>query len=78
MSEVLGRRIVYCNPSPLRFLMETVRRGTPLKYALVMTGLYLSTRLGMAERMTNQVERLTGRKPILFRQYVQDYRAMWM
>lgn len=78
MSEVLGRRITYRNPNPLHFLVETVRRGTPFRFAVVMTGLYLSTRFGMAEPVTNEVERLTGRKPITFRQYVQDYRDAWL
>jgi uncharacterized protein YbjT (DUF2867 family) len=44
MSEVLGRRITYRNPNPLHFLIETMRRGTPFMFALVMTGLYTSTR----------------------------------
>jgi uncharacterized protein YbjT (DUF2867 family) len=77
MSRALGREIIYRNPNPLSFLIETARRGTPLKYALVMTGLYLSTRFGMAESVTSEVEQLTGRKPITFRQYVQDYRQAW-
>jgi uncharacterized protein YbjT (DUF2867 family) len=78
MSEVLGRKITYRNPDPLRFLIETVRGGTPFQYALVMLGLYTSTRFGMADRVTNEVERLTGRKPITFKQYVQDYRQAWI
>jgi uncharacterized protein YbjT (DUF2867 family) len=78
MTEVLGRKITYRNPNPLHFLIETVRRGTPFRYALVMLGLYTSTRFGMAEPVTNEVERLIGRKPITFRQYVQDYRAAWI
>jgi uncharacterized protein YbjT (DUF2867 family) len=78
LSEVLERRITYRNPNPLYFLFETVRRGIPFQYAFVMTGLYLSTRFGMAEPITNDVERLTGRKPIPFRQYVQDYREAWL
>lgn len=78
MSEVLGRTITYRNPNPLYFLIETVRRGTPLPFAVVMTGLYLSTQFGMAEPVTDAVKRLTGRKPIMFRQYVQDYRDAWI
>lgn len=77
MSEVLGRRITYRNPNPLYFLIETMRRGTPFMFALVMTGLYTSTRLGMAEPITNEVERITGRNPITFRQYVMDYEDAW-
>ena len=78
LSEVLGRRINYQNPNPLYFLLETVRRGISFQYALVMTGLYVSTRFGMAEPITNEVERLIGRKPISFRQYVHDYYEMWI
>ena len=78
MSDVLGRKITYRNPNPLYFLIETIRRGTSFSFAVVMTGLYLSTRFGMAELVTDEVKRLTGRKPITFRQYVQDYRKLWI
>lgn len=78
MSEVLGRTITYRNPNPVHFLVETTRRGIPFQYAVVMLGLYTSTRFGMAERITNEVQRLIGRKPITFRQYVQDYRDAWI
>lgn len=78
MSEVLGRKITYRNPNPFSFLIETVRRGIPLRYAVIMLGLYTSTRLGMAELITNEVEQLTGHKPIRFRQYVQAYKDAWI
>jgi len=78
LSEVLGRKITYRNPSPLHFLIETIRRGTPFMFAMVMLGLYTSTRFGMAEPITNEVERLTGDKPISFRQYVNDYKNSWV
>ena len=78
MSEVLGRRITYRNPNPLYFFIEAIRRGRPFAQALIMLLLYTATRFGMAEAVTHEVERLTGRKPISFRQYVQDYREMWI
>jgi uncharacterized protein YbjT (DUF2867 family) len=78
MSEVLGRTITYRNPNPLYFLIETVRRGTPFAFALVIMGLYTSTRFGMAEPVTSEVKRLTGRQPILFKQFVKDYRDAWL
>src|SRR5829696_8339485 len=61
LSETLGREIKYRKPNPLYFLAETIRRGTPFTFALVMTGLYMSTRFGMAKPVSNEVERLTGR-----------------
>ena len=78
MSEVLGRQITYRNPNPVRFLIESLRRGTPFMFALVQMGLYTSTRFGMAEAITDEVEKLTGRKPISFRQYVMDYKESWI
>ena len=78
MSQILARNITYRNPNPVAFLATHVRRGTPLMFALVMTGLYLSTRNGMAERVTGEVERLTGHPPITFAQYVRDYQAVWV
>lgn len=77
MSEVLGRHITYRNPNPLHFLVETVRRGTPFRFAMVMLGLYTSTRFGMAESITSEVEQLTKQKPTSFRQYVEDYKTSW-
>jgi uncharacterized protein YbjT (DUF2867 family) len=78
LTETLGRKITYLNPSPLKFFVTHLRRGTPFMFALVMTGLYLSTRNGMAEPVTNEVEKLIGRKPITFKQYTQDYKDAWL
>jgi uncharacterized protein YbjT (DUF2867 family) len=78
LSEVLGREIKYKNPNLIYFLIEILRRGTPFMFAVVMAGLYTSTRLGMAETVTNEVENLLGRKPITFREYARDYKESWI
>lgn len=78
LSETLGCEIKYRNPGALRFLIETMRRGAPFRYALVVMGLYTSTKYGMAEPVTREVERQLGRKPISFKQYTQDYREAWL
>lgn len=77
MSEVLGRSITYRSPALLAFVLRKVREGTPLTYALVMAFLYNSTKNGMANVVTDEVERLIGRKPFTLRQYLHDYRASW-
>lgn len=46
LSETLGCEIKYRNPGALRFLIETMRRGAPFRYALVVMGLYTSTKYG--------------------------------
>ena len=78
LSKTLGREIVYRNPSPIRFFIGTIRRGAPIGYAFVVMGLYTSTRFGMADMVTDEVERLIGRKPITFKQYAEDYKDAWL
>lgn len=78
LSETLGRQIRYRNPGPVRFFIETVRRGASIPYAFVVMGLYTSTRYGMAEEVTGEVERLTGKRPISFKQFTEEYRDVWL
>jgi uncharacterized protein YbjT (DUF2867 family) len=77
LSDTLGREIKYHNPSVIRFFLETIRRGASFSYALVVTGLYTSTRYGMAESITDAVERLTGKQPISFMKFAEDYKDAW-
>jgi uncharacterized protein YbjT (DUF2867 family) len=77
-TEVLGKEVTYTRPSLLRFLYRSLKRGTPVKFALVMAGLYTSTRFGMADEVTSTVEDLLGRPPTSFKQYVRDYAEVWL
>ncbi len=76
-SDVLGRRVTYANPSALRFGVRMWRRGHPLSFVAVMIGIYTAARLGLAGRVTGDVERLLGRPPTPLRRFVEDYRACW-
>lgn len=52
--------------------------GLPRPYAeflLVILGYF---KAGYAERITDSVERVTGRKPNAFGKYAKDYRASWL
>jgi uncharacterized protein YbjT (DUF2867 family) len=77
LSDVLGRTIRYAKPSIPRFVFRAVRAGTPLPYALVMAGLYSASALGKAERTTDELERLLGRKPRDFRAFAATEREAW-
>lgn len=77
LSRVLGRRITYRNPNALQYFIGSLRRGLPFDFALVTTGLYTSTRMGMADVVTGDLEAILRRKPITFRQYAEDYRETW-
>ncbi|MBK8432518.1 MAG: SDR family oxidoreductase [Chloroflexi bacterium] len=73
----LGRPITYTHPNALRFAWRHWRKGQPLSYVGVMTMIYLTTRWGMAAKMTADVRRLLGRAPRTLREYVADYAAVW-
>lgn len=74
---VLGRRIVYANPSIPRFIARMRRRGLPLGFVLVMVGIYATARLGLAGRVTEDVRELLGRAPLTLGRFVADHRASW-
>ena len=78
MTEVLGREIHYKNPGLLRFRKERINRGTPRTFATVMMFLYLMTKLGTAKDITLDLEKLLGREPISFKQYVIDHKEYWV
>jgi hypothetical protein len=76
-TQVLGRKITYKNPSAAAFFVRQLQNKSKLMFALITTWLYTNTKRGMADVITNEVERLSGRKPLLMRQYIQDYQSSW-
>ncbi|RXT07287.1 SDR family oxidoreductase [Ammoniphilus sp. CFH 90114] len=77
LSNILGRKIEYKNPSLLQFRRTIIRRGIPEEFANVMTMLYFITRLGTAEKVTTDVKNILGRDPISFEQYAMDFQSFW-
>ena len=78
LTEVLGRKITYCNSSVITFARHMKALGQPWAYVLVTSALYSTARFGMAAKITNEIEELLGRPPIQLRQYIEDYRMAWM
>jgi uncharacterized protein YbjT (DUF2867 family) len=76
-SEVLGRRIRYADPSPLRFAARWLKRGASIPYIAVMTAIYTVARLGLAGRVTSDVTELLGRPPIKMRRFAEEHRHVW-
>lgn len=77
MSSALARPIGYSQPHFLRFAWRFWRRGHPLGYVAVMTAIYLTTRLGMAETVHPETAVLLERPPITMRQFINDYATVW-
>jgi len=72
-SDVLGSPVTYTDPSLPRFVVRELRRGRPLGFTLVMSGIYTTARLGLAGRVTGAVERVLGRPPRDVRAFFEDY-----
>lgn len=75
---VLGRSIHYTNPSIPIFIWQMLRQGFPLKFVLVMVGIYTTARFGLAGMVTSDVQKLLNRPAISMQQYVEDYRECWV
>ena len=78
MSDVLNRKINYSNPGILEFRRTLLKRGTPKEFANVMTMLYTMTKLRTAKNVTEDAEKLLNRKPITFREYIEDHKQYFL
>lgn len=77
LSAALRRPIRYTNPSLIRFVGRQMAQGQRFAYTLIMAALYTITRFGNAKDVSQDVEMILGRSPILFDQFAEDYRTSW-
>lgn len=78
LTDVLGRKITYRDPSVLRFIWQKWQKEeNPLGFTLIMVALYTVSKLGKAAGLSDEMARLLGRAPITFRQFAQDFRDVW-
>ena len=77
LSEAIGRRVAYRNPSIPAFLRHMRATGRPLSLGLVMTGVYTIARLGLASGVSPELERIIGRPPTTLRSFAGDYASAW-
>jgi len=77
LSTSLGRSITYANPSLLRFRKDAILSGVKKEYATVMTVLYLTTKLGMANHVTQTAYEILGRPPRSIQEFIEDHKAVW-
>lgn len=76
-TQVLGRRIVYPNPSIPAFIRRMRGRGLNWSYIAVMIGIYTTARLGMAGGVTPDTRVMLGRPTIPMQQFIVDHRDCW-
>ena len=76
-SQVLGRTITYSNPAPLRFAWRMKQQGHSVSYISVVTTIYLTTRIGLAQTIAPEMAQLLGRPPIRMQQFIADHAELW-
>lgn len=77
LTEVLGRPIRYADPTPWQYWRRMRRRGMPTAMIAVTLGIYTAARFGLAAALTDDVERVTGRRPIDFSTFARDHADAW-
>lgn len=78
MSRELKKEIVYTGVSiHTAFTYWTKIRGLEKNYAMVMCMLYLMTRMGTARTVSDDFEKVMGKKPRSFGNFVRENREAW-
>jgi len=75
LSEVAGHTIRYQEVTPDEMRPGLLAAGLPAAYTEFLLTILHYFKLGYSARVTDAVERITGRSPRRFRAYAQDYRA---
>jgi uncharacterized protein YbjT (DUF2867 family) len=78
MSEVLNIKVEYSNPSVKEFKNYMTSKGNDESFINVVAGIHIPTKLGLAKGINNDFEKVTGRKPSDIRQYIEDYKEVWV
>ena len=72
LSDILGTDIQYISPNLISFFLTKRKEKTPSMLILVMIMLHYFPRFQKEPETTNWVEKITGRLPTTFEQYIND------
>jgi uncharacterized protein YbjT (DUF2867 family) len=78
LSTTTGRKIAYQEIEPAKMQASLLGAGLPKDYTDFMLMILDFFKQGYAERTTDAVEKITGKKPISFKKYAEDYKASWI
>ncbi len=73
-----GKPVAYKPVSLPRFIWYRLRHGVPPRFALVMAGIYMPTKLGKAEVSDVSIAPLLERPPIRLAQFIHEEKAIWL
>ncbi|MCX7904971.1 MAG: NmrA family NAD(P)-binding protein, partial [Caloramator sp.] len=73
LSDITRKKIVYKNPSLLKYRSYYIKkRGLDKKYVNVTVALYFMTRMGTAEKVTDEFYKITGKNPRTFYEFATE------
>ena len=78
LSRETGRSIRYQDITPEQMLGALLGAGLPRPYAEFLNLILGYFKAGYSERVTDAVQRVTGRPPRGFADYARDHRAAWL
>ncbi|TYR73171.1 SDR family oxidoreductase [Rossellomorea vietnamensis] len=78
MTEVLGVKIEYTNPSVKEFKEFMTETGEDESMTNVVVGVHFPTKLGLAKGIKHDFEKVTGKKPRQIAQFIEDFRGSWV
>lgn len=78
MSDVMNTKVEYTNPSVKEFKDYMISTGNDESFINVVAGIHIPTKLGLAKGIKDDFEKVTGRKPSSIRQYIEDYKEVWL
>jgi uncharacterized protein YbjT (DUF2867 family) len=77
IGKAVGKPVKGVTLEPEQFQAGLLGAGLPPVIADAISGWFAYCRAGRAERVTDDVERILGRKPRSLRQFAQDHVALW-
>jgi uncharacterized protein YbjT (DUF2867 family) len=78
MTDVLGKKISYVNVDPNDFFKSLLSAGLPEDYSNFLLYIAGALREGHASAINENVKEITGKDPILFKNYVKDHKETWI
>ncbi len=76
-SSALGRKITYISIADEQLRQGMQAAGASTDYVELMSTLYGYVRVGATAMVTDEVQKVTGRAPIRFEQFVEDHLETW-
>ncbi|KAI1771770.1 putative ergot alkaloid A [Hypoxylon cercidicola] len=76
-TSVLGRKIMYHELTEAEFVARLQGFGIPAEYAGVLAAMDTDVKNGADDRTNDVVKSVTGREPVLFRDFVEANKKVW-